>query len=195
MEKFNVVMLGAPGSGKGTQAKILAQEFRLAHVSTGDLFRKQIASGNALGQEAKSYIDRGALCPDSLTINMLHDFLSHISDVEGFILDGVPRTTQQAEMLEGFGTTPKLPVHLVLNLNVDQEEIARRMIKRAELEHRSDDTPEIIQKRIENYFAQTKPLEEYYAAQGVLRQINGMGSVEEISAVLCETVRREMRRR
>ena len=181
-------MLGAPGSGKGTQAKILAQKFNLAHISTGDLFRKQIASGNALGQEAKSYIDRGALCPDSLTINMLHDFLSTMPNVEGYILDGVPRTIDQADMLAGKGMDQSLPIDLVLNLNVDKEELKNRMLKRAAIEGRSDDTPEIIEKRMANYFAQTKPLEEYYEKKGTLRQINGMGSVENITAELSRAI-------
>lgn len=188
MKKFTIVMLGAPGSGKGTQAKILAQKFNLAHISTGDLFRKQIASGNALGQEAKSYIDRGALCPDSLTINMLHDFLSTMPEVEGYILDGVPRTTDQADMLAGKGMDKTLPIDLVLNLNVDKDELKSRMLKRAAIEGRSDDTPEIIEKRMANYFAQTKPLEEYYEKKGILRQIHGMGSVESITADLAKAI-------
>lgn len=193
MEKFNIVMLGAPGSGKGTQAKILAEKFNLAHISTGDLFRKQISSGSPLGLEAKSYIDRGALCPDSLTINMLHDFLTKLPEVKGHIFDGVPRTVQQAQMLDGVGFPTVLPLHLVLNLNVDADEISRRLLKRAEIEGRSDDTPEIIEKRIQNYFAQTKPLEDYYEKKGILRQINGIGTVEEIFAELCKVVEAEMK--
>lgn len=186
-------MLGAPGSGKGTQAKILAEKFNLAHISTGDLFRKQIASGNALGQEAKSYIDRGALCPDSLTINMLHDFLTRLPDVKGHIFDGVPRTVQQAQMLDGIGYPTVLPLHLVINLDVNPDEIMRRLVKRAEIEGRSDDTPAIIEKRIENYFAQTKPLENYYEEKGILRQVNGMGSVEDIFEEVSSIISAEMK--
>lgn len=192
MEKFNIVMLGAPGSGKGTQAKFIAEQFHLAHISTGDLFRKEIASGNALGLEAKSYIDRGSLCPDSLTINMLHDFLGQLPEVRGHIFDGVPRTIQQAEMLDGVGFPTRLPLNMVINLNVDQEEIVARMLKRAAIEKRSDDTPEIIEKRISNYFAQTKPLEEYYEAKGILRQVNGMGSVESISKAIHDLISAEI---
>ncbi len=192
MEKFNIVMLGAPGSGKGTQAKLMAEKFNLAHISTGDLFRKNISAGTALGQEAQSYISRGALCPDSLTINMLHDALAQMPDIKGCILDGVPRTIEQADMLAGKGVPTSLPIHLVINLNVEQDEIVRRMLKRAELEGRADDTPEIIEKRIANYFAQTKPLEEYYEAKGVLRQVNGMDSVEAISSAIEQVVKNAM---
>ncbi len=193
MKKFNIVMLGAPGSGKGTQAKIMAQKFNLAHVSTGDLFRKNIANNTSLGVEAQSYINRGALCPDSLTINMLHDCLEQMPEIIGSILDGVPRTIQQAEMLDGIGHDKQLPISLVINLNVDEAEIIKRMLNRARLEGRSDDTPEIIEKRIANYFAQTKPLEEYYAAKGILRHINGMDTVENISAEICRILEEEMR--
>lgn len=192
MEKFNIVMLGAPGSGKGTQAKLMAEKFNLAHISTGDLFRKNISAGTALGQEAQSYISRGALCPDSLTINMLHDALAQMPDIKGCILDGVPRTIEQADMLAGKGHPSTLPIHLVINLNVEQDEIVRRMLRRAELEGRADDTPEIIEKRIANYFAQTKPLEEYYEAKGVLRQVNGMDSVEAISSAIEQVVKNAM---
>ncbi|MCQ2263543.1 MAG: adenylate kinase [Bacteroidales bacterium] len=188
MRKINIVMLGAPGSGKGTQAHKMAEKFNLAHISTGDLFRKNIAAGTPLGVEAQSYINRGALCPDSLTIDMLHDSLSKMPDIKGCILDGVPRTTAQADMLEGKGQNQQLPVDLVINLNVDQQEIAARMLKRAQLEGRSDDTPEIIEKRIANYFAQTKPLEDYYAQRGVLHQINGMGSVDDIFDSICKVI-------
>ena len=192
MKKFNIVMLGAPGSGKGTQAKIMAQKFNLAHVSTGDLFRKNIANSTPLGVEAQSYINRGALCPDSLTINMLHDCLEQMPEIIGSILDGVPRTIQQAEMLDGIGHDKNLSISLVINLNVDEEEIIKRMLNRARLEGRSDDTPEIIEKRIANYFAQTKPLEEYYAAKGLLRHINGMDTVENISEEICRIIAEEM---
>jgi len=167
MKKFNIVMLGAPGSGKGTQAKIMAQKFNLAHVSTGDLFRKNIA-------------------------NMLHDCLEQMPEIIGSILDGVPRTIQQAEMLDGIGHDKNLPISLVINLNVDEEEIIKRMLNRARLEGRSDDTPEIIEKRIANYFAQTKPLEDYYAAKGLLRHINGMDTVENISEEICRIIAEEM---
>lgn len=119
---------------------------------------------------------------------MLHDSLSKMPDIKGCILDGVPRTTAQADMLEGKGQNQQLPVDLVINLNVDQQEIAARMLKRAQLEGRSDDTPEIIEKRIANYFAQTKPLEDYYAQRGVLHQINGMGSVDDIFDSICKVI-------
>lgn len=173
-------MLGAPGSGKGTQAQLIAKEFNLQHISTGELFRQQIASKSALGLEAQSYIDKGNLCPDSLTINMLYDYLTRFENVRGFILDGVPRTTQQAEMLAGVGMGSSLPINMVINLNVAEDEIVRRMLERAKLQGRSDDTPEIIEKRISNYFALTRPLEDFYQKKRILHQVNGIGTIENI---------------
>lgn len=189
---FTIVLLGAPGAGKGTQAKLIAENFHFAHISTGDLFRNNIKNSTPLGLEAKSYIDRGALCPDSLTINMLHDHLQKLPrDIQGCILDGVPRTIEQANMLAGIDYPHQLPINLVVNLAVDQDEISKRMIKRAEIEHRSDDTPEVIKQRLANYFAQTKPLEDYYAAKGILRNVDGMGTVEEIFARVADVIEKE----
>ena len=189
---FTIVLLGAPGAGKGTQAKLIAENFHFAHISTGDLFRNNIKNSTPLGLEAKSYIDRGALCPDSLTINMLHDHLQKLPcDIQGCILDGVPRTIEQANMLAGIDYSHQLPINLVVNLVVDQDEISKRMIKRAEIEHRSDDTPEVIKQRLANYFAQTKPLEDYYAAKGILRNVDGIGTVEEIFARVADVIEKE----
>lgn len=189
---FTIVLLGAPGAGKGTQAKLIAEKFHFAHISTGDLFRNNIKNSTSLGLEAKSYIDRGALCPDSLTINMLFDHLQKLPrDFQGCILDGVPRTIEQANMLSGIGFPHQLPINLVVNLVVDQDEISKRMIKRAEIEHRSDDTPDVIKQRLANYFAQTKPLEDYYAAKGILSNVDGMGTVDEIFARLADVIEKQ----
>ena len=189
---FTIVLLGAPGAGKGTQAKLIAEKFHFAHISTGDLFRNNIKNSTSPGLEAKSYIDRGALCPDSLTINMLHDHLQKLPcDIQGCILDGVPRTIEQANMLAGIDYPHQLPINLVVNLVVDQDEISKRMIKRAEIEHRSDDTPDVIKQRLANYFAQTKPLEDYYAAKGILSNVDGMGTVDEIFARLADVIEKQ----
>lgn len=189
---FTIVLLGAPGAGKGTQAKLIAEKFHFAHISTGDLFRNNIKNSTSLGLEAKSYIDRGALCPDSLTINMLHDHLQKLPcDIQGCILDGVPRTIEQANMLAGIDYPHQLPINLVVNLVVDQDEISKRMIKRAEIEHRSDDTPDVIKQRLANYFAQTKLLEDYYAAKGILSNVDGMGTVDEIFARLADVIEKQ----
>ena len=181
-------MLGAPGSGKGTQAMRIAQKYGFAHISTGDLFRKEIASQNALGKEAQSYIEKGQLCPDSLTINMLHDFLSQIPQNNGCIFDGVPRTIQQAEMLAGVDFPKPIPIDLVINLNVDPDEIKSRLLERANIQGRSDDTPEIIEKRLDTYFALTQPLEDYYSSQNKLAQVAGMGTVDEIFHRICQVI-------
>lgn len=192
MSHFNIVMLGAPCSGKGTQAQLIAQYFAMQHVSTGELFRVQIASQSPLGKEALSYIEKGNLCPDLLTINLLYDSLSHMQSGNGLILDGVPRTIQQAEMLDGKGIDGTLPIHLVINLEVSEEHIIQRMIARSKVQKRKDDTPEIIKTRIENYFALTHPLEAYYQKKGVLQTINGEQTIEEIFSEIKSVIEKRM---
>lgn len=186
-KKFNIVLLGTPGSGKGTQAKMIAEKYNLKHVSTGELFRKEISLHNALGIQAQSYIDRGELCPDTLTLDMLNDYLNHFSDAKGYILDGVPRTIKQAQLLDGVGYDKKITIDLVIYLAVNQREIEKRMLERAKLEGRSDDTPEVIKNRINNYFAQTKPLESYYQKDKIFR-INGMNEPEEVFKDVCTVI-------
>jgi len=183
---FNIVLLGAPGSGKGTQAHLLEQRYGLAHASTGDLYRKEMAAGSEIGLRAKRLIDHGDLCPDELTLDMLHKFCSSHKTTRGFLLDGVPRTLEQAKMMEGAGYPHIIPVSLAIYIEVPEKEIIDRLSIRAILLNRTDDTPEVIQQRFANYDKQTKPLIEYYHSQNKLVQINGMQSVEDVFSDICK---------
>lgn len=183
---FNVVLLGAPGSGKGTQAYLLQQRYHLEHVSTGDLFRKEIASGSPIGIEAKKLIDHGHFCSDQMTLDLLYQYCSSLKNARGFLLDGVPRTIEQAKMMEGIGYPHIIPVTMAVYIKIDENEIVERLTKRATLLKRSDDNPEVIRQRIEHYEMLTKPLVAHYRAQNKLIKINGMQSVEEVFLDICE---------
>jgi adenylate kinase len=183
---FNIVLLGAPGSGKGTQADLLKQRYHLEHVSTGDLYRKEIASGSPIGLRAKQIIDQGDLCPDEMTLDLLHNYCNSLESARGFLLDGVPRTLEQAKMMEGIGYPNIIPVTLAIYIKVDENEVIERLAQRAIILKRTDDTPEIIRQRIENYETQTKPLVAHYQAQNKLIEVNGMQSVEEVFSDICK---------
>lgn len=182
---FNLVLLGAPGSGKGTQADLVKRRYRLHHVSTGELFRKEIAKGTELGALAHAIISKGNLCPDEVTLNMLANYIQKFPNAKGFILDGVPRTIEQAEMLEGIGFDKPIDIDLVICIKVDKEIVSERLAKRAELIGRSDDTPEVIKQRIVNYENLTFPVSEYYKQKGLLFEIDGMRSIEEVFRDIC----------
>ncbi|MCL2302771.1 MAG: adenylate kinase [Lentimicrobiaceae bacterium] len=185
---FNIVLLGAPGSGKGTQANLLKEKYCLEHVSTGDLYRKEMASGSLIGTQAKQLIDQGHLCPDEMTLDLLYQFCVSFKNARGFLLDGVPRTLKQAQMMEGIGYPHIIPVTIAIYIKIDENEIIERLIKRAELLKRTDDTPEVIRQRIENYENLTKPLVAHYHAQNKLIEINGMQSVEEVFSDICKMI-------
>ena len=188
MKQINLVMFGAPGSGKGTQAKQMASTFNLEHVSTGDLFRYEISHKTPLGLKAQEIINRGDLCPDDITLGMLRNHIEKHADSKGFIFDGVPRTIKQAEMLDDPTFFTDLNITKVIYLKVEMEEVQRRILKRAEIEQRADDTPATVKARVENFFAQTMPLVEYYQKQGKLVEINGMQDIEHVFADICKVV-------
>ena len=185
---INIVMFGAPGSGKGTQAKQMAERFNLEHVSTGDLFRYEISHKTPLGLKAQEIINRGDLCPDDITLGMLRNHIEKHADSKGFIFDGVPRTIKQAEMLDDPTFFKSLDITKVIYLKVEMEEVQRRILKRAEIEQRADDTPATVKARVENFFAQTMPLVDYYRNQGKLVEINGMQDIEHVFADICKVV-------
>jgi adenylate kinase len=185
---FNIVLLGAPGSGKGTQADLIKRRYNLHHVSTGDLYRKEIAAGTDLGLMAKELIDRGALCPDELTLNMLYHYLSHHTRTKGFILDGVPRTIQQAHMMEGVGFEHIIDIKMAVYIKVEKDIVAERLFKRAELIGRTDDSPEVIKQRIINYENLTYPVAKYFRKKGLLYKIDGMRSIEEVFQDICKAI-------
>ncbi|MCR4681187.1 MAG: adenylate kinase [Bacteroidales bacterium] len=184
----NIVLFGAPGSGKGTQAKLIAEKFGFDHVSTGDLFRYEISHETPLGLKAKEIINRGDLCPDDITLGMLNNHIQKHADSKGFIFDGVPRTIKQAEMLDDKNLFKNLDITMVLYLYVEMEEVERRILKRAQIENRADDTPETVKARVSNFFDQTMPLVDYYTKQGKLIKLNGMQDIEHVFADICDTI-------
>lgn len=186
--QFNIVLLGAPGSGKGTQAPKLMEKFKLHHISTGDMFRKEIASQSPIGIKAKSIIDNGGLCPDDVTLDMLNSYLSKLGECKGYILDGVPRTIEQAQMLDGVNYDKPVRISKVVYIKIDEEEIIKRILKRAAELGRTDDTPEVAKNRTEQYFKLTHPLIDYYQKQGKLIEINGMQTIDEVFADICKAL-------
>lgn len=185
---MNIVLIGAPGSGKGTQAKLIAEKYGFEHISTGDLFRYEISNRTPLGIQAETIINRGDLCPDDLTLGMLSNHIKKHQDSKGFILDGVPRTIHQAKMLDDPNIIQNMDINLVLYIHVNMTEVEKRILKRAELENRADDTPETIKARVTNFFAQTLPLEKYYTIQHKLLKINGMQDINHVFSDICTAI-------
>lgn len=184
---LNIVLFGPPGSGKGTQAIRLRDAHSLMHISTGDIFRNEIKNETSLGLEAKKYLDAGQLVPDEVTIKMLASFMEKNvnGNFRGIIFDGFPRTVAQAEALDKFLEEKKMPVMKVLALEVDDEELIKRILLRGKDSGRSDDSDEaVIRKRIEVYNRQTSPLKNYYQSQGKFIALKGIGSVEDIFSSL-----------
>ena len=173
----NVLLLGIQGSGKGTQAKRIAEEYDSPHVATGDILRKAIADGTPLGKEVEDILARGNLVPDSTMIELIRE---RLADSEGFVLDGFPRTMGQAEALDDMLGEIGRPLDVVFELQVPDDVARERLAKRAFEEGRTDDTPTVIDNRIETYHRETEPIVEHYRARGSLVGIPGTGSVQEV---------------
>ena len=176
-----IILIGPPGAGKGTQAKLLEQSLGLPQVSTGDLFRYNLKNATELGALARTYMDKGELVPDAVTVAMVKDRLSRPDAAGGALLDGFPRTIAQAEALDGllaeFGGRITVVPHIV----VDREELVQRLMKRAQIEGRADDSDEdTIRNRMRVYEEQTKPLLDYYSRRGLVVEVNGQQSVEAV---------------
>lgn len=178
---MRLVLLGPPGAGKGTQAERIAQRHGIPHVSTGDIFRENVKNATPLGQEAKSYMDRGDLVPDDVVNRMVADRLDRDDAAEGFLLDGYPRTPAQADELEALLAARGTGLDVVLRFVVDEEEVVRRIALRAKEDGRSDDSEEVHRNRLEVYREQTAPLEDYYAQRGLLHDVDATGTIDEVN--------------
>ncbi|WP_439695948.1 adenylate kinase [Mucilaginibacter sp. AW1-7] len=178
---LNLVLFGPPGAGKGTQSQKLIEQYGLIHLSTGDLLRGEIAQGTTLGLEAKKLMDDGKLVPDAVVIGMISNKLDGNKDGKGFIFDGFPRTVAQAEALDSLLTSKQSAISGMIALEVDDDELLRRLLLRGKDSGRPDDAnPEVISKRIHEYNDKTAPVAGFYKNQGKFKSINGIGSVDEI---------------
>jgi len=185
----DLVLLGPPGSGKGTQAARLTATYGIPQIATGDILRAAVEAGTPLGQQVKAYLDRGELVPDSLVVDIIRHRLAEPDSQNGFILDGFPRTVPQAEALDTLLTELQRPLDAVLYLQVDRQSLLDRLGHRAEVDQRSDYRPEIIAHRIDVFLDQTAPLIDYYRRQSKLRLIDGTRPSDEVAAAIDEVIR------
>ena len=186
---LNIVLFGPPGCGKGTQSEKLIAQYQLVHLSTGDILRTEIANQTKLGIEAKAFMDKGSLVPDEVVIGMIAVKIDANKTAKGFIFDGFPRTTAQAQALDSILNERAIPIKCMLSLEVEKEELMSRILNRGITSGRSDDqNPEIIENRIKEYNAKTAPVISFYVAQGKFRSIKGMGSVDEIFDILTKAI-------
>lgn len=186
---INLILFGPPGSGKGTQAVQLAEKYDILHISTGDLFRYEMGNNTPLGQKAKSYMDKGELVPDEVTVGMLRNKVEANPEAKGFIFDGFPRTVAQARALDAMLEEEGQEVSALIALEVDDEEIVARILNRGKSSGRGDDNDEsIIRNRIAVYNRETAPVFDYYAQTGKTKRIDGIGSIDEIFGRLCAAV-------
>ena len=178
---LNIVLFGPPGAGKGTQSEKLIAKYNLVHLSTGDIFRANIKGATELGTLAKSYMDKGQLVPDEVTIRMLESEVNKNPNAKGFIFDGFPRTKAQAEALDNLLKSKSVSITLMLALEVEEEELKKRLLLRGKDSGRPDDqNPDVIQKRIDVYNNETAPVKHFYTSQSKYKGINGIGEIEEI---------------
>lgn len=190
---FNLILFGAPGSGKGTQSLKIAEKYNLKHLSTGDLLRHEIATETALGKEAKEFIDKGLLVPDAVVIGMISKAIETNKTVRGFLFDGFPRTEAQAEALDKLLKLYESAINLVLALDVSEDELVQRLLLRGKTSGRTDDAnEEIIRERIKEYRKKTAVVAQYYEGNGVVRNIAGEGSVENIFDNISQAINAEL---
>lgn len=185
---LNIVIFGAPGSGKGTQSERIVAKYGINHISTGDVLRAEIKNNTELGKIAKGYIDQGQLIPDDLIIDILAKTLDSFKDSKGVIFDGFPRTIPQAEALKKVLADRGQEVSIMLDLDVPEDELMTRLIKRGQESGRADDNEETIKKRLVVYHSQTAPLIDWYKAEGQYCHINGLGSMEGIFEEICKAI-------
>ena len=185
---LNIVIFGAPGSGKGTQSERIVEKYGINHISTGDVLRAEIKNGTELGKTAKGYIDQGQLIPDALMVDILASVFDSFQESKGVIFDGFPRTIPQAEALKVMLKERGQDISVMLDLDVPEEELMTRLIKRGQDSGRADDNEETIKKRLVVYNTQTSPLKEFYKGEGKYKHINGQGTMDGIFADICTAV-------
>jgi len=185
---MRLIMMGPPGAGKGTQAKFVAEHFGIPAISTGDIFRANVSQGTELGVEAKRYMDAGDYVPDEVTNLMVRNRIDEKDAEPGFLLDGYPRTLAQVEELDGMIKFTGHSLDAVVVLTVDSDEIVERLLQRAQVEGRADDTEDVIRRRQEIYVEQTEPLIEVYRGRGILIEVDGMGEVAEVTQRIFEAL-------
>lgn len=185
----NIVLFGAPGCGKGTQAQRLKEHYGIDHVSTGEVIREEIRQGTELGRSMESYIEKGQLAPDQIVIGMIDRYVTRHMNVRGCIFDGFPRTTIQAEEFDKILASHGLKVDIMIDIHVPEEELVRRILLRGKDSGRADDaSEEVIRGRLEVYRAQTAVVAEYYAAQGKYASVNGTGTMEEVFKRIADVI-------
>jgi adenylate kinase len=190
---FNLILFGPPGSGKGTQSEKIVEKFGLIHLSTGNLLRQEISDKTPLGVEAKNFIDKGQLVPDAVVIGMVDSYMAKHPEAKGFLFDGFPRTVAQAEALDRLLSLRKTAICKVVALEVTEEELVNRLLKRGETSGRTDDTDEaVIRKRFSVYKNETEPVAQYYEGQNKLERIKGEGSIDEIFDVISSCIDKEL---
>ena len=190
---LNIVLFGAPGCGKGTQSELLEKRYGLSHVSTGEIIRREIGSGSALGVQMKEYISRGELAPDGIVISMIENYLAANRDVKGTIFDGFPRTTAQAEQFDKVLEAIGEKVELMIYMDVPEEELVKRILLRGKDSGRADDaSEEIIRNRIKIYNEQTAVVADFYRAQGKYEAVPSMGTIEEVFERICAVIEKKL---
>ena len=177
---MRLILFGPPGAGKGTQANKISENYVSAHISTGDMLRSAVKNGTELGALAKSFMDKGELVPDDVIIGIIKDRIKEQDARKGFMLDGFPRTIAQAEALSGMLQAENESIDTVGSIEVKDEEIIGRILERAKIEGREDDTEDVVKNRLNVYRNQTEPLKAYYQSEGVLAEVDGMGTIDEV---------------
>ncbi|CAI8011027.1 Adenylate kinase [Geodia barretti] len=183
-----LVLFGPPGAGKGTQAQLLKEQLHVDHISSGDLFRHHLSNGTELGQLARSYMNQGVLVPDNVTIDMVLDRISQLSESDGFLLDGFPRNANQAHALEGALNTNGHNIHRVVHIQVNDTELIRRLSNRGDIYQRDDDTPEAVANRIAVYHQETTPVLDFYRERGLLSDVPGEGSIATVNQLVLDAL-------